>query len=419
MHILTHLISCITLCFLLSKLFKMMSYKKFAQPVYSIIYLIGCLSLTYINTFHIPLANLAFCIVFTLILGKFFYYSDRAYYYIYLLSFILILAVVEELAIIFVLFITSFFISNIDNYILIYTNVANIFIIYAYRIIITAFQEKNIRWVPKKWILVYACTAVFSIINIITIMSQVQENQKTYIYTLSMISVLFIAILNMFIVDFFMEISEYHYTKLKLATSQKNDEIRYEYILKVEKNYEQSRALLHDFKNHIQIIEQLYKNSKFADASLYQEQLYKEIHKSELKTYTQNLPLNIILNDKAETANKHQINTDIKIDNDLSFMTDYDITVIFGNLFDNAIEACLNLHKKIKQITLFIVTQEKLCLIIMSNPVDDIQKRNKFKKNHQGLGLKNIGAVLGNYNGTMAINTSDEKFEVSIQVNTD
>ncbi len=50
--------------------------------------------------------------------------------------------------------------------------------------------------------------------------------------------------------------------------------------------------------------------------------------------------MNILLTDKNAVMQEKGIHSDIKIDNvDLSYIEPIDITTIFGNLLDNAIEA--------------------------------------------------------------------------------
>lgn len=60
-------------------------------------------------------------------------------------------------------------------------------------------------------------------------------------------------------------------------------------------------------------------------------------------SYTENPILNILLTDKNAVMQEKGIHSDIKIDNvELSYIEPIDITTIFGNLLDNAIEAAAN-----------------------------------------------------------------------------
>jgi len=169
--------------------------------------------------------------------------------------------------------------------------------------------------------------------------------------------------------------------------------------------------------NHIQTIEKLYQNSRFEEASIYGKKIYDEMDRGNLKTFSTNIALNIIINDKVDTAQHHKIKTIVKLDNNLTFMSHYDITVILGNLFDNAIKACTELQVQDRVITLFIKTcNNNLCIINMSNPTVSTAKERLIKRSRQGLGLKNIEATVDKYSGSMTVYTSKNNFEVNIQL---
>ena len=66
--------------------------------------------------------------------------------------------------------------------------------------------------------------------------------------------------------------------------------------------------------------------------------------------YTGNPILDILLADYLAIMDEKRIDFDIKVDNvKMDFMDAMDITTIFGNLLDNAIEACdgMEKHRKI------------------------------------------------------------------------
>ena len=61
--------------------------------------------------------------------------------------------------------------------------------------------------------------------------------------------------------------------------------------------------------------------------------------------------MNILLTDKNAVMQEKGIHSDIKIDNvDLSYIEPIDITTIFGNLLDNAIEGTRQLQENERHI---------------------------------------------------------------------
>lgn len=411
---------CITVFYLLSKFFDHLFYKKYSRSIYKFIYFLGCISLIMINLLEIPIANLSFCVFYSLIIGKFFYSTNNNKNYIFIVSLVIILAVVEEITIFFVLWLTNVFsISIIDksNIKLFNTAIATIFIILTYRIVSPFFFKKDISWIQGKWVIIYLAVPIFSIINIFSIMSSFKDSKNEHEIILSIISTSFIVFLNIYIIDFLETVSRSNSLELQMETLKKQSEIQYNYYKKLQKNYELSRKLLHDTRNHLNTIKRMYQNSDYDEANQYEKKLYSEIDRYVMKKYTLNNALNIVINDKIETASKRKINLDINIDVDdgLEFISDYDIVVIFGNLLDNAIEACSYLTIVNKVISLNIKKyNDQLYFINICNPINKNNKQPGL--GHEGLGLKNVQSSVEKYNGTMNIYNENEKFEVSIQL---
>lgn len=93
-----------------------------------------------------------------------------------------------------------------------------------------------------------------------------------------------------------------------------------------------------------------------------------------------------------------------------------DICTIFGNLLDNAIEACKKLNKK-SEIQVQLRTYNQDLFIRIENPIDtkqEIRKDNlittKENKEYHGFGLKNVKECIDKYQGIMDITIEDNKF---------
>lgn len=131
--------------------------------------------------------------------------------------------------------------------------------------------------------------------------------------------------------------------------------------------------------------------------------------------------LDMILYDKEREANKHNICFDFKMEIiDLSFISDIDIITIFGNLYDNAIEANIcdfdykYINTSIYQIKQTIIIRiENSCINHLSYSG---RKIKSTKNNHSGLGLNNIKRKLENYDGFFNISIQDNKCIVIISI---
>lgn len=114
---------------------------------------------------------------------------------------------------------------------------------------------------------------------------------------------------------------------------------------------------------------------------------------------------------------------------------DFDLCVIFGNLLDNALEACQKIPIESDRFINIQAHLVKKCLLIEIinsaeiKTIPAIEIKTPENVNHyigsnsrvkhpiyikHGIGLRNVKDAIAKYNGTMSINTNDNIFRVSI-----
>ena len=177
---------------------------------------------------------------------------------------------------------------------------------------------------------------------------------------------------------------------------------------------ESMKGLKHDLRNHFMTLQSLAKDGNAQDISKYIEQmgLLTESQKSYINT--KNEILDSILNYKIFEAEKKgiEIVPDVTFPSDLK-LDAYDLTVVLGNLLDNAMESSVN--KKI-QVS---VRYAKGCMTIKvtNDFTGDLNydtygklKTRKIESKQHGLGLKNIERIVEKYNGTMELQVKDQNF---------
>ncbi len=227
--------------------------------------------------------------------------------------------------------------------------------------------------------------------------------------------------MNIFITKIFESISKNNEMKNELLLYEQQANLNYEYYNSLENKYKNSRKIIHDIKNHLQTIESLYKDKEEIVAASYTEDLYKIFNKLEQRYYTYNKVLNIILNDKIEFAEKFGVKLDCKIgDVELDFIKDIDLTTIFTNLLDNAIDEVKEFDEN-KEVYLKVDKFNDFLVInthndLKSKPLKDGDKFKTTKKNHSGLGLQNVKVAIEKYNGNMKVNFEDKCFKVNIVI---
>ncbi len=196
----------------------------------------------------------------------------------------------------------------------------------------------------------------------------------------------------------------------ELALYQKENELRYHYYEELDRKYQESRKVIHDMKNHLQAVEDLYAGGEPETGNRYVKELYHMLNVLGEKRYTENQMLNMILNEKSREAEAKGIAVTVRVrDVDLSDIKEIDLTTIFANLLDNAIEAAGEggtLVVKLDEIRDFRVGE-------IRNSCNSSQKKGA---GHMGLGLGNVRNTLEKYHGTMKIETNPEEYVVRLMI---
>ena len=182
---------------------------------------------------------------------------------------------------------------------------------------------------------------------------------------------------------------------------------------------ERVRSIYHDLKNHLLVLQAQAKNGQEVQSSV--TALLEQISEYENYYHTGNDFLDMVIRDKASAARKKQIDFSSNISfADSSFIDPLDISTLFGNALDNAIEASEKLPKENRLITvkagrirdMLVITVENNTLPALSSS----QKTTKADPFLHGFGLSNIRKAAERYGGECSIRTDHEMFTLKILI---
>ncbi len=190
----------------------------------------------------------------------------------------------------------------------------------------------------------------------------------------------------------------------------------------VEELYSKTCGLRHDILNHMRIISELIETDKEKALEYVNSVTNNQLGQMKYFIKTDSDCFDAIANAKLAVCEKLKIRVSVRVMNgSLNRLQNDEIGVIFGNLFDNAIEAAEN--SKEKRIELDVQKQGKRCSIVMTNSIDDSVLENNSKlsttKNdseYHGLGLKNIRRVVDSYGGMINFFEEDGLFGCDILI---
>lgn len=390
---------------------------KYKKKFYILFYILFVIGISIINVFEITLLNLIcnlLCFIFIDFIGYkhdtvFDYYRDIIYFFL--------LIFLDSLA-----FFIVGLIYQTHEYINIFrTMSASLILLFLNMILRRYISFTRIENVPIRETIIYLLITVFYIF-MIYIMS---ENYDVLKNKFSKGMILFFIIGQIAI-----DIMIYYYLNFvglsykmekKVIEANQQLELKRIYYTNLKKSYEENRTIIHDFKNHIQVLENAYKKNK-NDADTLKEQLYKVLDINKVKYQTSSEILDIILMDKENEAQTKGIEFIFKMEIlDISFISEIDMITIFGNLYDNAIEATEQIEKEKYIRTAIYKIGEMLTIRIENSCNNELKYVNKnniksTKYGHSGIGLKNINRTIKKYNGIFNILITEGKCIIIISI---
>jgi hypothetical protein len=189
-------------------------------------------------------------------------------------------------------------------------------------------------------------------------------------------------------------------------------------------NYTHYRRLVHDIKKHMTILTGItaFDNAHYKD---YQKALNEKIELLFDEYQSKNPILSVVTTQKIRAAKIHGIRLVLRMEDiDISFMENIDITALFANLWDNAIEACLEIPPELRLIKVGLVYKEELIVIRFENSFTgdfdiDIEKTEAITTKgdeHAGLGLQIIKAVAKKYGGHFVVSGEGPLFIATVMM---
>ena len=203
--------------------------------------------------------------------------------------------------------------------------------------------------------------------------------------------------------------------------------MQHNYYEEIKSHQEDTRRIRHDIKNHLNIINRLIVEKEYEYAKNYVKNINKKTMEDDVVRVTNNKIIDAILFNKSEICKLKNIklDLDIRLPEKIN-IDDFDICVLYGNLLDNAIEACENIdintqsrYIKVKSI----IRGSSLFINIRNSNNREVYMdgsrflTNKKDKINHGIGVESVKKTIEKYNGTTKIDYSDIYFNVSIIVN--
>ena len=225
----------------------------------------------------------------------------------------------------------------------------------------------------------------------------------------------------LFIIQFLYSKNTMYIRELEKENEFKIDKMQrqFEYYQDKQKDEERIKSIYHDMKNHLLVLEG---KESTPETKKMAKELRKQIEDYEDYIHTGNEFLDIIIKDKVKLAKENNIDLTVMIDfSDIDTIEALDISTIFGNGIDNAIEAVEKLPEEKRVILIKAGKINDFISIVMENNYDEkaVSKNNKTTKKDtflHGFGISNIRNATEKYGGTCTITKDKGKFVLKVLI---
>lgn len=201
-----------------------------------------------------------------------------------------------------------------------------------------------------------------------------------------------------------------------------NMEYKY-YEISLE-NDKKIRAIRHDISNQIQTIYSLLKNGDNQKGLELIDELKSRYDYVNQIVYCNNPVVNIILSNKRTEAEKHGIETHIKVMTELENIpfSDYDLSTIICNLLDNAVRGCVCSNQSHPRMIVEILHKNNYlvirvlnsCKVSMHIESTDRIATTKSGSQYHGIGMPIIAGIAKKYCGDFVVSAQNGIFTATV-----
>lgn len=214
--------------------------------------------------------------------------------------------------------------------------------------------------------------------------------------------------------------------KLKRKNDKRIAEYQRELIdthyTEVETMYKQMRRWRHDYRNHIAAMKAYAESGNMEAIKKYLDELDTDLNTVDTVIKTGNAMADAILNSKISLAKSKAIEVNATAHIPVALkISDLDLCVIIGNLFDNAIEANAALPEGKRHIRIYMDMKGTQLYISFTNLTagKKMQKKNGLfastkREGSHGFGLVSIDEIISKYGGYLSRNSEDGAFTTEI-----
>lgn len=203
----------------------------------------------------------------------------------------------------------------------------------------------------------------------------------------------------------------------RLVAAAERAYVQDENIEALSQAYAGQRKMTHDYRAQLSTLSELVDQGNLAEVKAFLAEM--KDHQSEriLLINTHNAAIDAVLNQKGYAGQRQGIDMRFRV-NDLSALKlpRVDVTIVLGNLIDNAMEACIQMPESKRWVSIQILYSQGILSMAIINPSRPVQivggqiTTTKPDSLLHGFGLRNVEDILDKYQAEYTFSFEDGRF---------
>lgn len=273
------------------------------------------------------------------------------------------------------------------------------------------------------WRSVWVFPAVFTVFSYFFV-----PYNNSYMYLGRFMKMYFVFLLLSFVIVLTLYVLFYEFAvtmteKSELLERSAYLEVQVQQFEELQNHVQETRRLRHDFRHHLTAISEMLEHGHYGEALEFLREYRSDIPDMP-KQYCGSTAVNAVLHHYASAyrSEKIQAEFDIRISPELP-VDDIDFCVLLGNLLENALHGCREVHEENRKIELRMVqTTPHIAVIQICNSFSGTVKRENgrfLSSKHPGTGqgLHSVRMIVKKYRGEVTVTDEKQMFIVRILLN--
>ena len=210
---------------------------------------------------------------------------------------------------------------------------------------------------------------------------------------------------------------------LELEEQQRYHDLEQVAFQTLQERMQETKRMRHDLRHHIHMLNYYLEAKDYDKLQEYVDSYRESIPVMEQIRFCDNRMVNNILFFFASQAKEHKIDFQVHLSIGKHLkITDHELSVLLGNLLENAIEACMEQKETARRIVVKGKGDESSLIFTIDNTCENGIKMNKngdllsTKAHGNGIGVNSAKKIVERYNGFLSTEKRKEMFCVSFML---